>query len=81
MLDDGSPNALVRRIKNLESDPQISIDSHESTYMNGDSNLMNHLFVNDLMGIFHFTDGQNAHINEVKSGNGYNNPNDQITDT
>ena len=56
VLDDGSPHALARRFKKLESDA-ISVNSHDSSAMNGDSNLMNHLFVNDLMGIFHFTDG------------------------
>lgn len=71
VLDDGGPFALAHsKLRGNDSMDVISLSSGTSV-MKGPTPaipLMEQLFVNDLMGIFHFTDGQNAPINNQADG-------------
>lgn len=77
VLDDGTSGALIHRLGNQsQSTVNISVSSHASM-MKGVM-LMEQLFINDLMGIFHFTDGYNTPLVDQ---NGVINNNPTNTDT
>lgn len=61
VLDDKTPNALA-----IEDDGVYQ--SHNFPMRN--LILVEQLFINDLMGVFHFTDGHNVILNNVHDENG-----------
>jgi hypothetical protein len=59
-LADETPHALAKRIDSFDNFETVNEPMKNVV-------LIEQLFINDLMGVFHFTDGQNVLFNSINS--------------
>ena len=58
VLTDETPNALIKRIDSYDNIESVNHSMRNLV-------LIEQLFINDLMGVFHFTDGHNILFNSI----------------